>query len=379
MDFAPGRRSIGVGIIGLSAGGGWAAEAHVPALAALDGYELRALSASSDASARAAAAKYGVPHAFGSADELVRDDEVDLVVVTVKVPLHHQLVQTALRAGKAVLCEWPLGNGLAEAEDLARLARDRRVPNFVGLQARSAPAIRYLRDLIADGYVGRTLSTNIIGSGGAWGATFASSRSYLLDRENGATMLTIPFGHTVDALAMVLGEFSELSATLSVRRDVVHDGDSGAAAPMTAPDQVVVNGVLEDGTVASLHYRGGQARATNFRWEIGGTEGELVITGDSGFLEYGQVTVHGARGDEAVLTELPPPERYETVPALAEARTELSYTVGHAYAQLYSDLEKGTCTAPDFDHAVRRHRMLDRIQYAADSGQRQCLSADGHG
>ena len=60
----------GVGIIGLSASGGWAAQAHLPALGAVPGYEVRALSASSPTSAKAAGDKYGIPLAFGSAEEL---------------------------------------------------------------------------------------------------------------------------------------------------------------------------------------------------------------------------------------------------------------------------------------------------------------------
>jgi hypothetical protein len=66
---------------------------------------------------------HDVPLTFGTAEELARRDEVDLVVVTVKVPHHREVVTTALQAGKMVLCEWPLGNGLAEAEELAALAR----------------------------------------------------------------------------------------------------------------------------------------------------------------------------------------------------------------------------------------------------------------
>jgi len=54
------HRPIRVGIVGLSANGGWAAEAHVPALAALEGFQLRALSANSAESAHAAGEKYGV-------------------------------------------------------------------------------------------------------------------------------------------------------------------------------------------------------------------------------------------------------------------------------------------------------------------------------
>ncbi|MER7187713.1 Gfo/Idh/MocA family oxidoreductase, partial [Streptomyces hyaluromycini] len=118
-------KPIGVGIIGLGAHGSWAERSHLPALRAVPGYELRALSTSSKESAERSGQVHGVPRVFGSAAELAACDEVDLVVVAVKVPHHRELVRTALSAGKSVLCEWPLGNGLAEAEDMARQARSR--------------------------------------------------------------------------------------------------------------------------------------------------------------------------------------------------------------------------------------------------------------
>ncbi|WP_030677588.1 Gfo/Idh/MocA family protein [Streptomyces rimosus] len=356
---------IGVGIIGLSASGGWAARAHVPALAAVPGFEVRALSASTPESARAAGEKYGIPLAFGSAEELVRRDEVDLVVVTVKVPHHRELALTALEAGKMVLSEWPLGNGLAEAEELAAVAEAKGVRTFVGLQARSAPQIRYVRDLIADGYVGEVLSTSVIASGRRWGAEFEPGAEYLLDRTNGASMLTIPFGHTIDAVTMALGEFTDLDATLATRRPKVCNEVTGEPARTDVPDQIAVSGVLEGGAVASVHFRGGLSRATNFHWEINGTDGDLLLTGDSGHLQFGQVTVHGARGRDTALTELPVPAVYSTLPALAGRGTEMAYTVAHAYEQIRADLANGTRHAPDFAHAVRRHRLLDRIERAA--------------
>ena len=60
--------TIRVGIVGLSASGGWAADAHVEALAAVDGFELRALSTTSAGSAQAAADKFDVPLAFDSVE-----------------------------------------------------------------------------------------------------------------------------------------------------------------------------------------------------------------------------------------------------------------------------------------------------------------------
>ncbi|MFI9030261.1 Gfo/Idh/MocA family protein [Streptomyces sp. NPDC053560] len=361
---------VRVGIIGLSARGGWAAQAHLPALTRLPGFEIRALSASSTASARAAGEKYGVPLAFGSAGDLVRSDEVDLVVVSVKVPRHREAVLAAVGARKAVLSEWPLGNGVAEAEELAAAAATAGVRTFTGLQARTSPAVRYLRDLVADGYVGEVLSTGLVASGRNWGAEFPRGVDYLLDRENGATMLTIPFGHTIDAFTMVLGEFTELAAVTATRRRTVREEGTGRLAPMTAEDQVAVSGLLDTGAVVSVHFRGGLSRGTDFHWEINGTDGDLVVTGDSGHLQQAVLTVRGARGTASDLAELPVPGRYYDIPSLGDAVDRTAYNVGAQYAAIRADLAEGTASVPDFAHAARRQRLLAGVQRAAASGER---------
>ena len=58
-----------------------------------------------------------------------------------QVPLHKQLTIPALKAKKDVFVEWPLANGLQEAEELATLAKKQGVKTVVGLQARLAPSI----------------------------------------------------------------------------------------------------------------------------------------------------------------------------------------------------------------------------------------------
>ncbi|MER6443917.1 Gfo/Idh/MocA family protein [Streptomyces venezuelae] len=364
------RAPIRVGIAGLSARGGWAAQAHLPALTRLDGFEVRALSAGSAASAREAGTAYGVPLAFGRTEQLVRSDEVDLVVVSVRVPLHREVILAALEAGKAVVSEWPLGNGASEADELARAAANAGVRTFAGLQARNAPAVRYLRDLIADGYVGEVLSTSLVASGRRWGPTFEPRGAYLLDRANGGTMLTIPFGHTVDALCMVLGEFTEVSATTAIRRPVVHEHGTGRPAAMTVEDQIAVSGRLDSGAVASMHFRGGLSRSTNFHWEINGTDGDITVTGDSGHLQQAVLTLHGARGTTTTPAPLPVPARYYGVPSFTDLRDRPPYNVGSQYAAILADLTEGTARVPDFAHAARRQRLLDDIARAAATGRR---------
>src|SRR2546425_1642009 len=147
-------KRIRVGIIGANPDRGWAAQAHIPALKSLsDDFEITALSTSRRESADAASKRFGVPLAFDNHQELVKNDAVDVVAVTVKVPSHLALATAALDAGKAVYCEWPLANGLNEAAALAALAKKKGVLAVAGLQARSAPSVGHVRDLIKQGDV----------------------------------------------------------------------------------------------------------------------------------------------------------------------------------------------------------------------------------
>jgi len=364
-----GDKRIRVGIIGANPDRGWAAEAHIPALKSLsDDFEITALSTSRRESADAARKHFGVPVAFDNHQDLVNRADVDVVAITVKVPYHLELATAALDAGKAVYCEWPLGNGLKEAETLAALAKKKGVLAVVGLQARSAPSVAYVRDLIKQGYVGEVLSTSLIGSGMGWGPTVQPFNAYMNDKKNGATMLSIALGHAADALCHCLGEVRELSATMTMRRKSFTITGTGESKPMNADDQVLVGGLLEGGAAFSIHYRGGVSRGTNLLWEINGTEGDLQVTAAGGQAQIFEMSVQGAKGKRSSLEVLPVPERYRWSPAHGP-----STNVAQAYALFARDYREGTHLCPTFDDAVTRHRMLDAIENAAATGQRQTL------
>lgn len=357
---------IGVGIIGGSAGRTWAAAAHIPALRAMPDFEIRALSTSRKESAEEAGRVFGVANVFDNHEALLACPGVDLVVVTVKVPTHLKLVTAALNAGKMVYSEWPLGNGLAEAETLAALARKRRLRTVAGLQVQGSPQLHQVRDLVADGYVGRVLSTSLIGSGGVWGPATDDFYAYLDDRANGATLMTIPMGHTLDGVCTVLGEFTALSATAAIAWPEVKLAGSDRTVRRTAYDQIAVAGRIGD-VVATVHYRGGFNAGTNFLWEINGTDGVLQLTGDNGSLQAIAPVVRGARNGEP-LAELATPAQYRLVPAAVPDGAPLN--VAQMHAMLAGDLRDGTHRAPDFEHAVRRHRLLDQIETAIETGER---------
>jgi predicted dehydrogenase len=101
----PGQPPIRIGVIGATPSRGWGTAAHLPALQALEEFEVTAVSTTKLSTARATAEVFGVRHAFAD-DELVSCPEVDAVAITVKVPEHDRLIRAALAAGKHVFSEW---------------------------------------------------------------------------------------------------------------------------------------------------------------------------------------------------------------------------------------------------------------------------------
>src|SRR5206468_11704356 len=119
--------------------------------------------------------------------QLVTRPDIDVVAVTVKVPRHRELVTAALAAGKAVYCEWPLGRDLDDARAMAALAAGQGVRTAAGLQARQAPAIEFIQELLSDGYAGEVLSTTMVGLS-VPGGVVARPNAYMLDQASGASL-----------------------------------------------------------------------------------------------------------------------------------------------------------------------------------------------
>lgn len=361
---------IGVGIVGASADRGWGGIAHVPVLRALDAFQIRAVSTTRMESAKATASQLGADLAFDTHQALVLRPEVDLVVVAVKVPEHKQIVSDALAAGKMVYCEWPLARNLSEAEALERFARERRLRTVIGLQGSLHPPIRYLRDLVRQGVIGRPLSTSIRAhqDDDMWVGRYDPPFEYMAHAGNGATLQSIMLGHALQPLAHVLGAFESLSAVVSNQRgDGIRLSD-GTSLPKDAPDEIIVAGVLEGGIVTSLHYSAGQSAGVV--WEIQGTEGRLRVETASGYIHFGDLTITLRRSSEPV-------QQLHVPPAYAAPDLQLdppAAGVARLYAQLAADLRDGTSDAPDFAVALERHRVLEAITQASETGHRQHLA-----
>jgi predicted dehydrogenase len=357
---------IRVGIVGATVtqgGSGWGQNAHVPALKALPGYELKAVCTAHEDTAKASAAAFGAERAFHRFSDMAADPEIDLIVVCVRVPGHRELVMAGLQAGKAVLCEWPLGRTLAEAEEMAGLARQRSLKTIIGLQARSDPAILFAGDLVQQGHIGDVLTAHLNtavpavlqrGPGRIWQGV----------RANGANTLTIAGGHAIDALCAVLGEFAEISARVSTRIPEWRTLE-GKPVPVDAPDSINVVGRMVNGAEVSVNVAAVPSNPGGNRMEIYGREGALVVRADGSF-NTGPSQVHAGKGKEPVAS-MPIPAKYRIAPDGTPSGPP--YNVAQAYARAAEALRGDGSFDVDFHLAVRRHKLIDAIERSSASGR----------
>ena len=128
--------------------------------------------------------------------------------------------------------------------------------------------------------------------------------------------------------------------------------------------------IAGNGAVVSFQVRGGVARGTHFLFEIHGEEGDLVLAPTTrNSMQRQTLVLKGARGAGAALAELPVPAKYQWVPEGVPA--EDPYNVAQLYSKLGEAIRDGKPVSPGFDAAVTRHRLLDMIMRASETGQKQ--------
>jgi predicted dehydrogenase len=124
------------------------------------GAELVAVGSRTLESARRFAERHGARRAYGSWAELAADDEVEAIYVATPHAAHHAAAMACLAAGRAVLVEKPFTLDLATSTELVETARARDVFLMEAMWMRTNPLILRVRQLVADGAIGRVTSVS---------------------------------------------------------------------------------------------------------------------------------------------------------------------------------------------------------------------------
>lgn len=353
--------------------------------------EMTVVAGRTRAAVEAAAHRLGWAHVETDWRALVARDDVDLVDVCTPGDTHAEIAVAALAAGKHVLCEKPLANSVAEAEEMVRAAdaaAEHGIRAMVGFTYRRVPAVALARELVAEGRLGtlRHVRAQYLQD---WIADEDAPLSWRLDKARAGSGALGDIGaHAVDLAQFITGErvtgVSGLLETFVHERPVaaefsgLHGAAGAGRGPVTVDDAALFTARLSGGAVASFE-------ATRFAWgrknairiEVNGSLGSLAFDfEDMNVLHWFDATddprVAGFR--RIVVTE----PQHPYVGAWWPAGHGLGYEHGfvHQAVDLVRALAAGEQPTPSFADGLQVQRVLDAVERSA-AAQSAWITVDG--
>lgn len=360
-------RKVRIGVVGTS---WWADAMYLPALANHPLADVRGVvGGSRPGHTREFAAKWGIPRAFDTLEELLDAEPLDALLVLVPNKSHFASVMAGLERGLHVLCEKPLGLSAVQARQMAEAAQRAGVITMVPFTYRFMPANRYVKELIDEGYIGRPYHLNLryftgYGRSGAYAWRFDVG-------EAGSGVAGDLGTHFIYLARWFYGEVDSVTAvfTHTVPRAPRPDGAPFVAAEDSAMLLLeFANGATGSLLVTSLAYEPGPF-GQRHDMDLHGSAGSLHATNDWIRVQR----VDGCRADEPEMHELPIPDR-----VFGTARRD---TVHNTYRDVFrrqDHMTRGFVTAvangepasPDFADGLAVQRIVDAAVRSAGEGRR---------
>jgi predicted dehydrogenase len=303
------QRIVRVGVLGA---GAWARGAHLPGYRRDPRCTVVAIADTEIDRARQAAREFDIPDAVSNAAELLHRGDIDLIDVCTPSHTHFELAWSALETGKHVLCEKPVAYDFRDTRRARDLARQKGLKTKVGLTFRYSPAMRYMRELIADGFIGTPFIFNGYEQNSQWLDPMNPLRQVDPDADPSILQVSSLEGYgapIIDLAHLFAG--SDLSQVVGTMRNFNPDRmvrQTGRMMRMNIDDGDIFLGEFENGALCSVqtsfvtvgNYPGIEAR-------VYGSKGALVcrLVEEAGICE----TLRAATPDQVEFRELDIPAR----------------------------------------------------------------------
>lgn len=301
---------VRVGVLGA---GAWARFAHLPGYARDPRCELVAIADPVRERAEEFAKEFGIPNVYDSHEALIARDDIHLVDVCTPSATHFELAWAALSAGKHVLCEKPVAYDFMETRRAAELARSKGLKTKLGFTFRYSPAMRYMKELIDDGFVGTPFIFNGYEQNSQWLDPKTPLRQVDHDADQSVIQVSSLEGYgapIMDLAHQFMG--SRFNAVVGTMKNFIPERmvrATGTMMRMNIDDGDIFLGEFASGAIGSIqtsfvtvgNYPGLEAR-------VYGSKGALIcrLVEENGVAE----SLKAATGDSVEFKELDIPERF---------------------------------------------------------------------
>jgi predicted dehydrogenase len=322
-----------------------------------------------EAKVKEAQQRLGFEEAATSWQEVMARKDIDIVDICTPGDSHADIAVAAAEAGKAILCEKPLANDVADAERMHTAAVRAGVINMVCHNYRRCPAVALAKQIIDEGKIGeihhyRGLYLQ------DWIVDPAFPRVWRLEKARaGSGSLGDILSHTMDLSRYLVGEPVEVSGLLKtfIPERPLPDGSGRGKVDVDDSAQALVK--FENGAVG--YYEGSRfapGRKNYNRFEINGSKGsivwdlermnELELYIESGPLS-GFSTISVTDGQHPYISAWWPPGHI--------VGYEHSFT--HTVYDFLKAIDAGESPRPNFEDGLKNQRVLDAIEQSASSRQ----------
>jgi predicted dehydrogenase len=337
----------------------------------------------------AAAARLGWAGSSTDWREVIQRDDIDVVDICTPGDSHAEIAIAALQAGKHVLCEKPLANGVPDAVAMTAAAQDaagRGVRSMCGFSYRRTPALALAKRFVEQGRLGtiRHIRAQYLQD---WLSDENAPMTWRLDRSKaGSGSLGDIGAHSIDAARFVTGlEIESVSALLTTfvpSRPVagemvglggrVEDPSTVERVPVTVDDAALFTARYQGGAVGSFEAtRFALGRKNANRLEVNGSLGSIAFDFESmNTLQY-----YDGRDDADSLGF-----RTIDVTDAVHPYTGHWWPVGHGLgydhvftnqiADFIADIAADRDPSPSFEDALRVQRVLDAVERSAADNSR---------
>jgi predicted dehydrogenase len=340
--------------VGAIGAGRWSRSFHLPLFH--DGKEAKVVAVWSrrEESARELAEQFSVERVFSSYEELIAQPDIDAVAIATPPALHHPIALAAIRAGKHVYCEKPLGVSAEQARELWEAAQHAGVTVMVGYTQRFIPALALAKEILASGELGEVYHVNATSYADyGWQETI-SIAPWRFDRSlAGSGALGDMGSHIIDRLLWWIGDIVAVCG-VTKRFHAYHlvPGDE-ARYPVTNEDVAQVLARFATGAPGTITLSRIAAKSVvNQITEVHCAKGSLVYDSDPESLLVRKV----GQDAERVRTEgapRPPQER----------RRIICETVRRLFLQ---GIEQGKSPSPNLRDGVRVQLVMEAVEDSAE-------------
>ena len=296
--------------------------------------------------------------------ELIARNDLDAVAVATPPRAHHELTIAALRAGRHVLCEKPFAIDATQAAEMHDAAARSGRTAMVGHEFRHAPQRAYIKELLANGYIGRFQICTIELFLDRYVTPEPRPLTWMAYESEGGGLLGALGSHYIDALRQWFGEVASATGRLAILRPDLIDPKTAALARAETDDAFLFTLEFASGGVATMCASFAATPARGAKIVAMGDRGTLIAEQPGPNPMPNGVVV--ASRDGAPLQPLTTPARYTPFTDDRDPRLMAFRLLVRDFTQ---GIEQRTSPSPNFSDGLRCQEILDAVRTASKSGR----------